>query len=106
MYADVHSRLNSFGVLKALGFSNAKLGYGVLFQVLLFLIAAAPVGILLALGVAEFVQWAAPVYLVRVLDPATLAHTVLTSAVFALAGALVPLRTVQRVDPMVAFRGT
>ena len=105
MYAEVTARLTSFGVLKALGFSNGRLGYGVLIQALLLLLAAIPIGVIFALAIGEFIHWAAPVYLIRVLDPLTLGHTILASVVFAVVGALVPLGTIRRVDPMVAFQG-
>lgn len=105
MYAEVHARLASFGVLKALGFTNARLGYGVLLQTILLLSIAIPIGAALAGGIAAFVHWAVPVYLFRVFEPGMFGQTVLACLVFAAIGALIPLRAIRRIDPVAAFQG-
>jgi len=105
MYADIRSRIKSFAVLKALGFSFHKLFIGVLLQSVLLLVIAFPIGSLLAQGLAVFIETAAPVYLIRIFEPVVFSQTLIASLGFALIGALIPLRTIHRSDPMMAFQG-
>lgn len=105
MYADVRSRLKSFAVLKALGFSFSKLFQAVLLQSLFLLIIAIPIGIILAMGLAVFIETSAPVYLIRIFEPAVFSQTIAASLGFALIGALIPLRVIYRSDPVMAFQG-
>jgi len=104
MYADVRSRLRSFSVLKALGFSFGKLVTAIVIQSLLLLIIALPVGILVAQVLAQFIHTAAPVYLIRIFEPTVFLQTLIASFGFAIIGALIPLHSVFRTDPMVAFQ--
>jgi len=106
MYSDVRSRLHSFSVLKALGFPLAKLFTAVFLQSLLLLIIAIPLGILLALVIAAFIETASPVYLIRIFEPVIFSQTLMASFAFALIGALIPLRVILRSDPMMAFQRT
>lgn len=103
MFAEVRSRLRSFGVLKALGFRHAHLALTIVQQALLLLLLSIPMGLLIAQGIAGFIHVAAPVYLVGVMEPATLARTLGASVGFAVLGALLPLRVIRRTDPMIAF---
>ena len=105
MYADVRGRLRSFAVMKALGFSQGRLSRAVLLQALLLLIAALPVAILLGSGLAALIHSTAPLYLIRLFEPFVFGQTIAASLVFAILGALIPLRLVHRSDPMVAFEG-
>ena len=105
MYADIRSRIKSFAVLKALGFSFARLFLAVLVQSLLLLIITMPIGILLALGVSEFIETLSPVYLIRLFDPETFSQTLIACFGFAFIGALIPVRSIQQTDPMLAFQG-
>lgn len=104
MYAEVQARLSSFGVLKALGFSNGRLVTGVWIQTLLLFVVAIPIGLVLAWGTARVIHTAAPVYLVRVFDPATLLQTLAAGLVFAAMGAVIPVQSIRRVDPVMAFQ--
>lgn len=105
MYADIRSRVKSFAVLKALGFSFSKLFIVVLLQSMLLLLIALPIGILIAQGLATFIQALAPVYLIRIFEPLVFFQTLLASLGFAAIGALIPLNTIRRSDPMIAFQG-
>jgi putative ABC transport system permease protein len=104
LYAEVAARLHSFAVLKALGFTFYGLAGAVVAQALLLLAIAVPIGLVLAQAVAALVYWAAPLYEVRAFEPAALLQTVAASLGFALAGALIALRPIRRLDPMVAFQ--
>lgn len=104
MYADIRSRLRSFAVLKALGFSFGKLFSAVLQQSLLLLFIAIPIGVLLAIGIAAYIETAAPVYYLRLFAPTQLIQTFFAGCAFALLGALIPLRLIQRSDPAMIFQ--
>jgi putative ABC transport system permease protein len=105
-YADVTARLRNFGILKALGFPQRALTRLVLLQTSLLLLVAFPVGILLAQGIAAFIHWSAPLYLVQALVPASIARTLVAGFALALLGAMLPVRVIARLDPMVVFHGT
>jgi len=105
MYADIRHHLKSFAILKALGFSSNKLFVAVLFQSILLLVIAIPLGSLMAYLLGNFIHSAAPVYLIYVFEPNSYAHTVIASFIIASLGAIIPLRLIQRSDPMLAFQG-
>ena len=75
-----------------------------LIQTLLLLVIAYPLGILSAIGLATFIHWATPLYLVLVTEPVLLAKTLLAGFVFALIGALAPVRVIALVDPLLVFQ--
>jgi putative ABC transport system permease protein len=104
LYADVTGRLHGFGVMKALGYPFRRLAQAVIAQALVLLAMALPIGIALAQALAALVTWAAPLYAVRIFEPAALAQTIVASLAFAIAGALIPLASIRRIDPMVAFQ--
>jgi len=106
MYADIRGRIKSFAVLKALGFSFGRLFLAVLVQSLLLLVITIPIGIFLALGLAEFIETIAPVYLIQLFEPKMFIQILIACFGFAFIGALIPIRTIQRTDPMLAFQGT
>lgn len=105
MYSDVRSRLKSFAVLKALGFPFKKLMAAVLLQALMLLLIALPVAVVMAYGVAVFIEAMSPLYLIRIFEPQVFVRTLAACIVLAVLGALVPLRMVQRSDPVEAFEG-
>jgi putative ABC transport system permease protein len=105
-YADVRAQRRSFGVLKALGFRLRHLATTVIVKMCILLIAALPVAALIALGVAEFIETVAPLYRVPALESSGLVETFLAGVVFALLGAMLPLRSLKNIDPASAFRGT
>lgn len=106
MYADIRSRLRSFAVLKALGFSFGNLFSAVLLQSLLLLFIAIPIGVILALAIASYIETAAPVYYLRLFVPSRLMQTFIAGCGFSMIGALIPLRLIQRSDPAVIFQET
>ncbi len=105
MHADVSSRIRSFGVLKALGFDQRMLSKAVFIQTLLLLLIAFPLGIFLAIGLATFIHWAMPLYLVLVTEPVLLMKTLFAGFVFAFIGAIAPVRLIAHVDPLLVFQG-
>lgn len=105
LHADVQMRRRSLAVLKALGFSQVRLAWSVVWQALLLLALALPLGLLLATGFAAFINQALPLYQVHVFEPARLAQTMLGSLAFALGGALLALLPLRRADPLSAFQG-
>jgi len=105
MYADIRHRLRSFAILKALGFSSGKLFTAVLFQSILLLVFAIPLGSILAYALGIFIHSAAPVYLIYVFEPGAYSQTIIASFIIATLGAIIPLRLIQRSDPMLAFQG-
>ncbi len=104
VYADVRGRMRTFGVLKALGFRLSQLAAGVTIQTLLFLVAAFPLGVVLGWGVAECIEFLAPLYQVPVFDASALARTFAAGIVFALLGGMLPLRLIAGIDPVLAFK--
>lgn len=105
IFAEINSEKRSFGVLKALGFSHKRLVIGTLIQVVFLLILALPVGTLIGYGLALYINASAPLYLIRIFEPAMLAQTLFSSIIFAIIGALIPLRSIRKVDPMIVFQG-
>lgn len=106
LFADVRGRLRNFAVMKALGFHHRHLVTAVLAQSLLLMLLAIPIGLLIAQAIATYIHSVAPVYLIRIYEPAIFFRTILASLLLALTGALIPLRSVRRSDPMLAFQET
>ena len=89
-----------------MGFQQGALTQVVFFQTVLVLLVAYPVGMAIAQGIAAFIHWASPLYLIQTMEPASLIQTFLAGLAFALLGAIVPLRTIARLDPMMVFQGS
>lgn len=106
LYADVRLRRRSLAVLKALGFSQTQLARSVLWQALLLLALALPIGLLLALTFAAYVNQALPLYQVYLFAPDRLAAILLGSIGFAVGGALLAWLPLRRAEPMLAFQGS
>lgn len=105
MYSDIRSRIKSFAILKALGFPFKKLFQAVIFQSLFLLILAIPIGIILAQSFTIFIHNAFPVYLIQIFSPEIFIKSLIASFVFAFIGAMIPLRSIHRTDPLLAFQG-
>ena len=105
MYSDIRSRIKSFAILKALGFSFNKLFQAVVFQSLFLLLLAIPTGIILAQSFALFIHYAFPIYLFKIFSPDIFAQTLTASFIFAFIGAMIPLRCIHQTDPLLAFQG-
>jgi ABC-type antimicrobial peptide transport system permease subunit len=104
MFAAVRGRIRIFGVQKALGVNMRSLATAVTTEAVVLTILAMPVGILLAQGIAGFISEIAPVYLILATEPAAIARTSAACLGLAVLGALVPIRTVARIDPAIVFR--
>ncbi len=104
MFAGVHARRRSFGMLKALGFSNAALAKGMVLEALCLTALAFPLGLLLAELGARFIEVRAPLYLIPVAEAATLLRSLAAALALAMIGAVLPLPSVARLDPAIAFR--
>jgi putative ABC transport system permease protein len=81
MFATVNSRRRSLGVLKALGFSGRYLAASVIAEALILIAYRVPVTV-----------------------PAPLLRTAAAAIVFGIIGALMPVRSIRRLDPSVVFR--
>lgn len=103
-FAAVRSRRKSLGVLRALGFTARNIVTGVVAEAVATAVAAIPIGILIAIGLAALIEWISPVYLVQVLEPRALVQTAAVAVILAFVGALAPLRMLMRLDPATAFR--
>jgi putative ABC transport system permease protein len=104
MFAAINGRRHNLGVLKALGFSNGYLLRVVMTEALLLTAMAIPVGILLAILISLLIQSIAPLYLILPTEPVPLIRTVLACGAFAIAGSLLPVRMIYRLDPAIVFR--
>jgi len=104
MFAAVNSRRRDFGVLKALGFTQRFLASAVIVEALTLILIAIPLGLLLARIVATGIEELMPLYLVPVMEPEPVLRTVVACVVFAILGALIPVRLIRRVDPSLVFR--
>lgn len=104
MFAAVHARRRAFGLLKALGFTNAFLAFSVVGEAVALTLVAIPAGIALAAGVAALVGATMPLYLVLPLEVASVLQTAAAALVFAIVGALVPIQMIRRLEPDLVFR--
>ncbi len=104
MLAVVSSRLRSFGVMKAMGFSTKSLMCWSLLEAGILTGLALPlalVGALLAGWVIEIDQ---PLYLVSVAKPEIVLRTLLAAVVVSMVAATLPLSLIARADPATVFR--
>ncbi len=104
MFATVNARRRDFGVLKALGFSHRFLAGSVVLEALVLVLAALPLGLIAAQVVALGIEIALPLYLLPVTEPLPITRTVAACVVFAVLGALTPVRLIRRLDPSSVFR--
>tara|TARA_R110001592_G_scaffold254129_3_gene517534 strand:+ start:84379 stop:85458 length:1080 start_codon:yes stop_codon:yes gene_type:complete len=104
MFAAINGRRHSLGVLKALGFSNGYLLRVVILEALLLASLAIPVGTLLAILLAMLIQALAPLYLILPTETIPLIRTSLACWVFAIAGSLLPVYMIYKLDPGMVFR--
>lgn len=104
MFASVGGRLRELGVLKAIGFRNRRLFALVAAEAVVVTTLSVPIGIGLARAIAALIARLEPLYLVLPLEPGPTLRTLLACFGFAVLGALLPARTVGRVDPALVFR--
>lgn len=104
LYSEVAAHRRQFGILKALGFRLIDLVRAVIYQLSIYLLLAFPLGILLAFCIASGIEYFAPVYLVSVLDMQIITYTLVGTIIMSMAGGLLPLRLINEVDPITAFK--
>lgn len=104
-FAAVRSRRKNLGVLRALGFNTGHLAAGIVFEALLTVLLAIPLGVLLANALAGVIQTLSPVYLIQTNTATGLWRTAAVAIVLAILGGLAPLGAMRRLDPATAFRG-
>jgi len=104
MFSAIQNRKYELAVCKAMGFTLPRLAAGVLLETLLITLIAIPVANVLAYLLAQLIQEVVPVYLVLSSEPGPVIRTLIASLLFALLGALLSLRAVARLDPVMAFR--
>jgi len=104
MFAAINGRRHDLGVLKALGFSNGYLLRIVILEALILASLAIPVGIVLAMLLGVFIESMAPLYLVLPTETIPMIRTALACWGFAIAGSLLPVHMIYRLDPGMVFR--
>ena len=105
MFAAVDARRGELGVMKALGYPNRFLALAVVTEALILICVALPVGFVLARAIAAGIEAGMPLYRVPVTETWPIARTAVASVVFAVLGALMPVRLIRRLDPSLVFRG-
>jgi len=105
MYSEISSGRKNYAVLKALGFPVYRLFLAAMVQSTVLIVMAIPVGVAFALMTALLIEFGAPVYLIKIIEPAVLYQTLVACLGFALVGGLIPLISLSRCDPMIAFQG-
>lgn len=104
MFAAVHARLRSLGVLKALGFPDRSLVKGLLLESLIMVLLSFPLAMVFALFGAWVIETRVPLYLVPVTELVPMLRTFLAALVLGVLGAYLPYRLIARLDPAMAFR--
>jgi len=104
MFSAVDARRRALGVIRALGVTTPALAGSILAEAAVVTLLAIPIGMAMAWALAEAIHALAPLYLTLPLERALVLRTAAGSLVFALVGALMPVRMVARLDPAIAFR--
>lgn len=99
----IHARARSFATLKALGMPTSRMHKIALFQAFAIAVGGAITGVALSEIVAVVVQSQLPRYLIIVTATA-IAWMVVAAFGMAIVGALVPIRSIVRIDPAEAYR--
>lgn len=104
IYSDVSQRRRNFAVMKALGFKLSQIAKGIIWQSLILVFLAFPIGVLLAYLTGKGIEQNMPVYLIEIMDPDGLLKVLLGVLFMMLLGSLLPLRMIRRTDPVIAFQ--
>ena len=91
-------------VLKALGFPPLRLHGAVVWQAVLLVATAFPLGIALAAAAAAAIRSADPLFEVLAFEPSVLARALVSTFILAAVAALGSLRSIRRADPALAFQ--
>jgi ABC-type antimicrobial peptide transport system permease subunit len=103
-FAATASRRTDLGILKALGFRSRSLLAAVVIETVVLTVAAIPVGVVAALGIAALVEWSSPVYAILPAEGGPLIRTIAACAGFAVLGSLVSYRQIHGVEPAEVFQ--
>ena len=98
----VSRRTGEIGIRMALGADRADVGWHVMREVVLWIVAGILVGLPVTLGAARLVR--TMLFGLSGYDPFSLAAAVVVLAIAGLAAGYVPARKASRIDPMVALR--
>lgn len=104
MFTMAEARRRDLGVLKAIGFGNAALLGSIVAEAALLVAVAVPAGTVIAKGLAALTHATMPIYLIRPTLAWPLLQAIAGAALFALIGALGPLRLIRRLDPHEVFQ--
>jgi putative ABC transport system permease protein len=104
LYVSVVARMREFGIMKAIGASQRRLGQEVVVEALIVLLAALGVAAAMATAVASLAGWAAPQYPVEPLEGQALLRSSVAGVAMACVGALFPIVWVRGVEPALVFR--
>ena len=104
MFSAAEARRRDLGVLKAIGFPNRALLGSIVVETVLLTVAAVPLGIALAMGLAAGIHAAMPTYLVLPTIAGPLIATIVACAFFALLGAVGPFRLIKNLEPAEVFQ--
>jgi len=104
MFAAVHGRLRSFGVIKALGFSNRSSLQRVAMESIIMILLSIPAALFLAELGSWVIENRAPLYLVPVMTTLPILRTLLAALIIGILGAYLPYRFIAKLDPTIVFR--
>lgn len=104
MFAAVHARLHSLGVLKALGFPNHSLVKGLLLESIIIILLSFPLAVVFAVFGAWVIETNVPLYLVPATEIVPLLRTLLAALMLGVLSAYLPYRLIARLDPAMVFR--
>jgi hypothetical protein len=65
---------------------------------------ALPLGVVMSVAFARFIENIAPVYVILAAEPGVVARTAVACVSFAALGALIPVRAIAAIDPAAVFR--
>ncbi len=104
LFGSVQARTSTFAVLGAVGAGPSRLAAAVLGEALVVALIASILGVLAALGGAEFIETVRPGHTVDPWTTDALARTGVAVLVLSVLGALLPLRRVLAIDPALVFK--
>ena len=104
IYTATIERRREYGALKAIGSRNRTLYRVVTIQAVIAAIVGAVVGVALAYGAGAMLMAWRPQFVVAV-EPAAVVIVLASSLLMALLAALIPARSVARLEPAAVFRG-
>jgi ABC-type antimicrobial peptide transport system permease subunit len=103
-FADVHVHLRQYGIQKALGAGPWALSVSLAVGGALTAVAALPLALIVAQGVAELTAAWNPLYNARIWQTDVLMRGLAVALVASVGGSLIPLRRLVRLDPVIVFQ--